>query len=63
MNSYGTLVPVLEEKMKDVTLYHPVHFIQGTQIRAFMNESGLCDDWTEPEIFQHWIMVVDMAIA
>ncbi len=61
--AHGSITPVLVEQTETQTIYHPVHFNQGHQIRKFMKASGLCDNWTETEIFQHWTMVVDMAIA
>lgn len=60
--AHGSLAPILVESVGETTVYHPVHFVQGTQIRKFMASTGLCPDWKEQDFFQNWTMVVAKSI-
>lgn len=41
---------------------HCVHFREGMQVRNFMRETGLCDDWSCHDFDNFWIAVVEAAI-
>jgi len=60
--SHGSFTPILMEQCGNTTIYHPVDFNQGVQIRHFLQTCGLCEDWEEKDFFQNWTMVVAAAI-
>ena len=38
---------------------YPVHFREGMQVRNFMRNSGLCDEWTCHELDDNWIHLIE----
>jgi len=41
---------------------HSVHFREGMQVRNFMRENGLCDDWTDHDFDDNWIRLIEEAV-
>jgi hypothetical protein len=41
---------------------HPVHFREGMQIRNWLRESGLCEDWSDHDLDNNWDRVVNKII-
>lgn len=55
---HGTLNAVLH----DGNIPHPVHFREGMQVRNFLRQTGLCDDWSDHDLDDNWCEVVEKAI-
>lgn len=42
---------------------HPVYFREGMQVRNFLRGTGLCEGWTDHDLDDNWIPVVEKAIG
>ena len=40
-----------------------VHFREGMQVRNFMRMTGLCNDWTDHELDDNWMKVIEKAMS
>ena len=38
---------------------HPVHFREGMQVRNFMRQSNMCDDWTDHDFDDNWMPLIE----
>jgi len=41
---------------------HPVHFREGMQVRNFMRQSGLCEDWDDHDFDDSWVELITKVI-
>jgi len=46
----------------DGPIPHAVHFREGMQVRNFMRETGLCEDWTHHELDDNWEDLIEKVI-
>lgn len=53
---------ILEKGSIKEASYH-VHFTNGMHVRNFMRSTGLCKDWSDHELDDHWMDVVVKAIS
>lgn len=42
---------------------HPVHFREGMQVRNFMRDTSLCEDWNDHDFDNNWIFLIERIIG